>query len=91
MIIWGCMGWNGAGMLTKDEKRMDAKWYVEILDQYIAQSMEDLGIPLEKVIFQQDNDPKHTSKLAQTWFMDHGIHPFSIYGIFFSHLTSLSL
>ena len=35
--------------------------------QHLPQSMEDLGIPLEKVIFQQDNDLKHTSKLAQNW------------------------
>ena len=52
---------------------MDAKQYVEILDQHLPQSMEDLGIPLEKAIFQQDNETKHTSKLAQTWFKDHGI------------------
>ena len=35
--------------------------------------MEDLGVSLEKAIFQQDNDPKHTSKLVQTWLKDYGI------------------
>ena len=52
-------------MLIEVEGRMDAKQYVEIMDQHLPQSMEDLGISLEKAIFQQDNDPKHTFKLAQ--------------------------
>ena len=50
-------------MLRKVEGRMDAKQYVEIMDQHLSQSMEDLRIPLEKVIFQQDNDPKHVENL----------------------------
>ena len=32
MIVWGCMGWNGIGMLKEVEGRIDAKQYVEILD-----------------------------------------------------------
>ena len=54
MMAWGCMGWNGVGMLTEVEARMDAKHYVEIMDQHLSQSMEYLGIPLEKAIFQQE-------------------------------------
>ena len=64
-MVWGCMGWNGVGMLTEVEGMMDAKQYVEIMDQHLPQSMEDFRISLEKAIFQQDNDPKHTSKLVQ--------------------------
>ena len=84
------MHWNGVGMLTEVEGRMDAKQCGNS-GPAPTQSMEDLGLPLEKAIFQQDNGPKHTSLLAQTWFKDHRIHPFPIPGIFFPHLTSLSL
>ena len=35
MNIWGCMSRNGVGMLTEVKGRMDAKQYVEILDQYL--------------------------------------------------------
>ena len=65
MMVWGCMGWNRVRMLTEVEERMDAKQYVEIIDQHLPQSMEDLAISLEKAIFQQDNNPKNTSKLTQ--------------------------
>ncbi|KIK72692.1 hypothetical protein PAXRUDRAFT_21689 [Paxillus rubicundulus Ve08.2h10] len=35
--------------------------------------MEDSGIPADEVIFQQDNDPKHTSRRAQIWFEEQDI------------------
>ena len=52
---------------------MDAKQYVEILDQHLPQSIANLEISEEEAIFQQDNDPKLTSKLAQKWIDSHGI------------------
>ncbi|KIK76275.1 hypothetical protein PAXRUDRAFT_18328 [Paxillus rubicundulus Ve08.2h10] len=57
-------GWNGVGALSEVEGRMDAEQYVAILDGGLLQSMEDSGIPANEVIFQQDNDPKHTSRRA---------------------------
>jgi len=43
---------------------MDAQLYVEILEDELAKSLEWWRVEEEEVIFQQDNDPKHTSKLA---------------------------
>jgi len=37
------------------------------------ESAQKLEISEGDLIFQQDNDPKHSSKLAQKWFEDQGI------------------
>ncbi|KIK95655.1 hypothetical protein PAXRUDRAFT_76909, partial [Paxillus rubicundulus Ve08.2h10] len=50
LMVLGCIGWNG---------------YVAIFEGGLLQSMEDSRIPTDEVIFQQDNDPKHTSRRAQ--------------------------
>jgi transposase len=73
LMVWGCIGWNGVGVLSEVEGRMDAEQYVAILEAGLLQSMEDSGIPENEVIFQQDNDPKHTSRRAQIWFEEQEI------------------
>jgi transposase len=73
LMVWGCIGWNGVGVLSEVEGRMDAEQYVAILEQGLLQSMEESGIPPDDIIFQQDNDPKHTSRRAQTWFAEQEI------------------
>jgi hypothetical protein len=47
---------------------MDTAQYVAILEQGLLQNMEDSGIPEDDIIFQQDNNPKHTYMRAQIWF-----------------------
>ena len=76
LMVWGCMGWNGVGILAEVEGRMDAEQYVSILEDNLLSSMENSGIPKESIIFQQDNDPKHSSKRAQNWFETQGIRLF---------------
>ena len=73
LMVWGCIGWNGVGILSEVEGRMDAEQYVAILEAGLLQSMEESGIPEDEIIFQQDNDPKHTSRRAQIWFEEQGI------------------
>ena len=64
LMVWGCMGWNGVGKLTEVEEKMDAVQYCEILGDGVVESFEKLEVEEEERIFQQDNDPKHTSKKA---------------------------
>ena len=45
IMVWGCMGWSGVGMLAEIEGRMDSAQYVEILAQHLSQSVRDLEIP----------------------------------------------
>ena len=66
--MWGCMSWEGIGFACRIEGKMDADLYVSILEDEFQQSLEFYGLEIEDVIFQQDNDPKHTSAKAKKWF-----------------------
>ena len=74
LMVWGCMGWNGVGMLAEVVGKMNAKQYVDILNDHLWHSIVESGIDEEDIIFQQDNDPKHTSRRAREWFEEHNIN-----------------
>ncbi|KIK95953.1 hypothetical protein PAXRUDRAFT_774715, partial [Paxillus rubicundulus Ve08.2h10] len=71
LIMWGCMTWEGVGVACKIDGIMDADLYVQILEDELQQSLEYFNKSPEDTIFQQDNDPKHTSRKAKNWFEDH--------------------
>ena len=77
VMMWGCMSWDGVGYCCKIDGRMDAELYCKILEDDLCKTVEYYDRNLADIIFQQDNDPKHTSKLAQKWFKDHGIRVLS--------------
>jgi transposase len=68
IMVWGCFSWSGTGMLLEIEGKMNKEQYRDILEEGVVASFEKLGIKKEERIFQQDNDPKHTSKLVQSYF-----------------------
>ena len=62
-MVCGCMGRNGVGKLIEVQGKMDAEQYCEILEG-VEESFETLEMAEDGGYFQQDNDPKHTSKKA---------------------------
>jgi len=71
LMMWGCMVWEGVGYACKIDGRMDGELYVKILQDELQESIAYYGKTNEEIIFQQDNDSKHTCHKARNWFQDH--------------------
>ena len=71
VILWGYMTWEGVGFACRIEGKMDADLYVQILEEELQQTLGFFDKSQEDIIFQQDNDLKHTSRKAKKWFEDH--------------------
>ena len=64
--VWGCFTANGVGHIHHIKGIMDQKMYRQILIHHMRPSMMQLGRK-DTVIFQQDNDPKHTAKTVKDY------------------------
>lgn len=71
VMVWGCFSYNGIGNLHFIDGIMDAKEYACILHENLSASATKMG--LNEFIFQQDNDPKHTSRVAKEYFEENEI------------------
>jgi transposase len=73
LMMWGCMCWEGPGYATKIDTTLDSDLYVEIMGDELVQTVEYYHKDLKKIIFQHDNDPKHTSKKAKEWLQNNDV------------------
>lgn len=65
VMVWGCFGGERSGDLIQIKGIMNKEQYHSILQRHaIPSGLRILG---PNFTFQQDNDPKHTSKLCQNY------------------------
>ncbi|KAK4517142.1 uncharacterized protein ATC70_000472 [Mucor velutinosus] len=75
IMLWSVITYAGVGWMCKINSNMDKTlFYKEILqdelEETITFSIEKLCFRSEQVIFQQDNDPKHTSNLVKDYLQE---------------------
>ena len=72
--VWGCFSAQGFGNLHIFEENLDATLMTTIYKISLLPSIPALFPNSSKDwILQEDNDPKHTSRLCQNWKSDHHI------------------
>lgn len=62
--VWGCITSTSVGPLCRIECTLDAPKYIDILEDGLLGTLHDPNLHAPEVVFQHDNDPKHTSQLA---------------------------
>ena len=72
-MLWVCFSWNSVGPLVKIVRNMDATYYVCNILAAAMLSYAQEKMPL-RWLFQQDNDPKHTTKKAKEWSRSYKIN-----------------
>ena len=71
VMVWACFSYAGVGRIQIIDGTMTGAVYVDILSRNLFESVSEMG--LSSYIFQQDNDPKHTSRLAKEFFIENNI------------------
>lgn len=69
IMLWGSFAASGTGSLVRVHGTMKKEDYLKILKENMQKSARTLRLG-RRWVFQQDNDPKHTSKIVQQYFKD---------------------
>lgn len=67
LMVWGCFSYFGVGPLELIRGIMTKEVYHQILYENMPVALGQMEFPENEVIFQQDNDPKHSSKLVRNF------------------------
>ncbi len=71
VMVWSAISYAGTGWLCKIEVNMDKHLYKEILEDELDKTVDyvcgKLNLRRDQVIYQQDNDSKHTSDVAKEY------------------------
>jgi hypothetical protein len=73
IFLWGCMTAKGIGYLTKIDNGLDTRLYVRILNGELMDTLQWYDLEKHEIVFQHDNDPKHTAGITKTWLSESGL------------------
>ena len=74
LMFWGYMTMQGIGYGCCIDGHMDTEVYTSILDDYLLSTITYYKFKKNKLIFQQDNNLKHTSKATYKWLKNNKIN-----------------
>ena len=67
IMVWSCITWEGVGWIVDVGHHMDSSAYLEVLKDDLLRTMDCYGLDKSDIVFQHDNDHKHTSRLVKGW------------------------
>ncbi len=74
LMFWGCIGIYGPGELVVVPGRINSDVYINVLQDNLAQSVENIFGDRETFyVFQQDNAPAHTSRATRAWLEENDV------------------
>jgi transposase len=73
MMVWGCITAHGVGDLVRIVGTLNAQLYVDILRDDLLRTLSYYNIEKPDIVFQHDNDPKHTARITTEWLENEGV------------------